>query len=243
MQTDEAFEEELRLQFSMMDSPEPSPGFVEATVRRYRRWRLRRRLMLASPALVLAAVGVVAGLGGFGGGQPGVNPETGVASMRLARFSFPLPKDFRLASVETSACRALVVFKGTPPSVPPSTGAHPYTPPDEPQQYLPSSSAATANMAAAASTDRGCLLMALTVPFTSTQATANPYVASGQKVDVDGYTGWLTTTNATHGVVQLTVELPEGSGNFQDLGIGARGLSAATLLTVVSQGLAHWSSS
>lgn len=248
MQTAEAFEEELRLQFSMMDSPEPSPGFVEATVRRYRRWRLRRRLMLASPALVLAgAVGIVAGLGGFGLGQPAVKSEIGTASVRLAKFTFPLPKGYRLAAVDTSACRALVIFTSpiTPTSLAaPSTGSRPYTPPHVAQLYPPSSSSQTSSMAAAAATNGGCLLMALTVPFTPTQSTANPYLASsGQKIDVDGYAAWLTSSaNASNGSVQLTVQLPAGNGKFEDLGIGARGLSAETLLTVVSRGLASSSS-
>ncbi len=249
MQTDEAFEEDLRLQFSMMEAPEPKPGLIEETVRKYRRWRMRRRLMVASPALMLAgAVGTAAGLGVFGGsgaGQPAVQSEIGTASMRLARFTFPLPKGYQLASIDT-ACRALVLFTNpTRTGLPtPSTGSHAYTPPRVAQLYPASSSPQTSTMAAAAATDGGCLLMALSVPFVPTQSTANPYLAtSGQRIEVDGYAAWLTASaNTSNGSVQLAVQLPAGKGTFEDLGIGARGLSAQTLLTVVSQGLANSSS-
>ena len=243
MLSDEAFEDELRLQFSMMEVPVPTSRFVDRAVRHYRHWWLRRRLLIASPAFaVAAAVGIVAGLGGLGPGESNLNPGSasplGTASLHLARYSFPLPKGYQLTSLETSTCRALVVFTGPPPSGIPRTGAHPYTPPNRAKLYSPSSSTGTSEMAAAAGSDGGCVLMALTIPFTPTQTTSNPYVV-GQKVDVDGYVGWLSTTNAPHGLVQLTVQLPMVNGELQDLGIGARGLSAATLLTVVSQGLAR----
>lgn len=246
MPTDEAFEEELRLQFSMMEAPAPRPGLVEETVRKYRRWRMRRRLLVASPALAVAgAVGIVAGLGGFGGSGgrvPATNkPEIAAASMRLTRFTFPLPKGYQLASID-NACRALVIFSNPSPQLaPPGTGPYPYSPPRVSKLYPASSSPQTSTMAAAAATDGGCLLMALTVPFTPTQSTANPYLASsGQAINVNGYEAWLTASTGTSdgmGLVQLTVRLPAGNGKFEDLGIGARGLSAQSLLTIVSQGL------
>lgn len=247
MQTDEAFEEDLRLQFSMIDGPDPRPGLIEETVRKYRRWRMRRRLMVASPGLVLAgAVGIAAGLGGFGGtDQPVVKSQIAATSMRLGNFAFPLPKGYQLASIDT-ACRALVIFTDpTRTGLPtPSTGSHAYTPPRVAQLYPASSSPQTSTMAAAAATDGGCLLMALSVPFVPTQSTANPYLAtSGQRIEVDGYAAWLTTSaNTSNGSVQLTVQLPAGKGTFEDLGIGARGLSAQTLLGVVLQGFTNSSS-
>ena len=251
MQTDNAFEQELRLQFSMMDAPEPTSHMVESIVRRYRRWRLRRRLVVASPALVVAgAVAIAAGFGVFGGSldhQPVAKSEIAAVSMRLTGFAFPLPKGYRLASIDTP-CRALVVFKspvipGTTGLATPRTGASPYTPPHVAELYPAASSPQTSAMAAAAATNGGCLLMALSVPFSPTQSTANPYLAtSGQKITVDGHAAWLTSVNASKGSVQLTVQLPAGKGTFQDLGIGARGLSAQTLLSIVSKGLANSSS-
>ena len=207
--------------------------------------------MVASPALALAgAVGLAAGLGAFagsGGPQPMVKSEIGATSIRVANYTFPLPSGYRLASVETSGCRSLVLFTSPTDRLAPSaTGSHPYTPPRVAQLYPPTSSPQASNMAAAAATNGGCILMALTIPFTPTQSTGNPYLATaGQKVNVDGYAGWLTASAGTSnalGLVQLTVQLPAGNGEYEDLGIGARGLSAKALLTVASHGLANWSS-
>src|SRR5579862_4960545 len=40
MLSDDTFEDELRLEFSMLDIPEPAAGVLQKTVRSYRRWRL-----------------------------------------------------------------------------------------------------------------------------------------------------------------------------------------------------------
>jgi hypothetical protein len=95
-------------------------------------------------------------------------------------------------------------------------------------------------MATGATADGGCLVMELSVPFTPTQATPNPYVVGSQEVDVAGNTGWLGTTNYSQGSdsIQLTVALPQANGQMRDLVVGSSGLSKSELVTVVTQGLA-----
>jgi hypothetical protein len=244
MWSDDKFEDELRLEFSMMDSPAPTAGFVEHTVRRYRRWRLRRRLLAATPGVVAATgLGVALGLTGVSGApRPSDSARSSNASphhpnrgttVQLANYVFHLPSGFHLTDAVTTTCRAVAVPATNPPVV---TGAakavriYPYS---------------TAQIAAAADTNGGCVYLALTALFTPTTATLNPYVpftgsTSGvRKFDVDGYSAWLTrgANSSPEGGYLLSVELPRGNGQMQDLAVGSIGLSTTELLTIISKGL------
>lgn len=245
MLSDDTFEDQLRLQFSMLDVPVPSAGAFEKAIRRFRRWRLRRRLLIATPGVVAAAsLGVALGLGGgIGPGSGGSSSSNAIHpsdhnAIHLANYAFHLPSGFHVTAAATSACQAVVTFgekmRYTPGSVPKIariiTGAGPYS---------------TVKIASAANANGGCVEMALTRPFTPTAATENPYLgltastSSARQVDVAGYVGWLTTVGTNEGqpALQLTVELQQGNGQMRDLGVGASGFSASELLTIVSHGL------
>jgi hypothetical protein len=245
MLSDDTFEDELRLEFSMLDIPEPAAGVLQKTVRRYRTWRLRRRLLVAAPGVALAAsLGVLLGLSGVLTGSGGSKLHAMHLSDRhaihLANYTFPLPKGYAVTSATTaSTCRALMVMTiPTPPTMPNiSTGSVVWSPPVIAQPYSASSSSSTAHMAAGASADGGCLAMELSVPFTPTQSTPNPYATGSQEVDVAGDMGWLTVANYDKGMVQLTVALPQANGEMRDLVVGSSGLSKNQLVTVVTQGL------
>lgn len=255
MLSDETFEDELRLQFSMLDVPAPSAGALSKTVRRYRRWRLRRRLLVAAPGVAaaasLGAVFALTGVGGPAGGPAsrGKSSENAlhlseVNAIHLANYVFPLPKGYAVSSSATATCPVvLITTRPTPPSTMPniSTGSAVWSPPVIAQPYSASSSSSTAHMAAGASSDGGCLAMELSVPFAPTQSTPNPYATGSQEVDIAGDMGWLTVANYDKGMVQLTVELPQANGQTRDLVVGSSGLSESKLVTVVTQGLAQQS--
>lgn len=252
MLSDDTFEDELRLEFSMLDIPDPAAGVLQKTVRRYRRWRLRRRLLVAAPGVAVAAsLGVVLGLSGVL--SPGSSGSRSNAihlsdhhAIHLANYTFPLPKGYAVtSSLTASTCRTLMIMTSpTPPTMPNiSTGSVVWSPPVIARPYSASSSSSTAHMATGATADGGCLVMELSVPFTPTQSTPNPYVVGSQEVDVAGDTGWLETTNYKMDSepvesIQLTVALPQANGQMRDLVVGSSGLSKSELVTVVTQGLA-----
>jgi hypothetical protein len=242
MWNDDSFEDELRLEFSMMGSVAPTAGFVEHAVRRYCRWRLRRRLMVATPGVAAAAgLGLALGLSGVGSPGPAGSggPSSASASrpsdgnaVHLANLVFHLPSNFHLTAAATTACRAVAVPATNPP---PITGV-----PKAVRLYPDS----TTQIAAAANASGGCVYLALTAPFTPTTATPNPYLpfttsTSGvRQVDVGGNVAWLRGgAEPTRPAYLLTVELPQANGQMEDLAVGSIGLSTGQLLTLISRGL------
>ncbi len=247
---DDALEDEIRLEFSMTDCPPPSTAFVEHTVRRYRRRRLRRQALVGMPAAVAAAgLGLAFGLAGVGstprvgsGGSSGGSksavaghPSDGTA-VQLANYVFDLPSGFHPTDAVTTACRTYATYAEpatTPPVVTGTPGA---------VRLYPDT---TTQIVAAANASGGCVYLSLTAPFTPTSATPNPYVTftastpGVREVDVDGDAGWLRAgTPGTPGAVYLlTVQVPEKNGQTRDLVIGSSGLSSTELLTIVSHGL------
>ncbi len=244
MSSDDTFEDQLRLEFSMLDVPAPSAGDFEKAVRRFRRWRLRRRLLVATPGVAVAAsFGVALGLSGVSGPGPGRSSSSHAYHLsihdgiRLANYTFPLPSGFHVTASVTQACQAVVRFAErfnstagiSAETLLKDTGTWSYT---------------TVKIASAASANGGCVRMALTGLFTPTVVTGDPsYLltesSSSRRVDVAGHIGWLTTrqTNDGQPVLQLTVELPQADGRMRDLGVGSSGLNANELLAIVSQGL------
>jgi hypothetical protein len=103
----------------------------------------------------------------------------------------------------------------------------------------------SSRITAAASARGGSVQMAITVPFTPTITTPNPYLPytaptpSVRRVDVNGLVGWLGKAGTTSGkpVTQLTIELPQANGRMRDLGVSSTDLSADELLAIVSEGL------
>lgn len=247
MWSDDTFEDELRLAFSMMDDPTPGAGYVERTVGRYRRWRLRRRLMVASPGVAAATgLGLALGLTGVGapvapgaGGPPGTrahHPSEG-GVVRVADYVFNLPAGFRLTAASTSTCL---------PDAVPATGAPPAekgTP--HAVRIYPTSPYGTTQIATAANASGGCVRLAVTASFTPTPATPNPYfmltasTPAVRQVTVGGDSAWLRTgaLPTPKPVYLLTVEVPQGGGAMRDLVVSSIGLSTRELLAVISQGL------
>lgn len=246
MLSDDTFEDELRLEFSMLDIPDPAAGVLQKTVRRYRRWRLRRRLLVAAPGVAVAAsLGVALGLSGVlspgsGGSRSNAIQLSDHHAIHLANYTFPLPKGYAVTSSLTATCPVLLIMtRPTPPTMPNnSTGSVVWSPPVIAQPFSASSSSSTAHMAAGATADGGCLVMELSVPFTPTQSIPNPYATGSQEVDVAGDMGWITVANYDKGKVQLTVALPQANGQMRDLVVGSSGLTKSELVTVVTQGLA-----
>lgn len=248
MSSHDPFEDQLRLEFSRLDVPAPSVGAFEKSVRRYRRWRLRRRLLVVTPGVAAAAgLGVALGLSGTSGHGPARSSSSkavhlsGHNAMHLANYAFPLPPGFHTSSTATGSCRAVVTFEQ---KVRITRGSVPKAP-KTPNVVTGKEINSTFKIASAASADGGCVEMALTIPFTPTTTTENPYLGftvnkpSVRKVDVNGDVGWLTPAATNEGVStpQLIVELPQGNGQMRDLGVSSAGLSANKLLTIVSQGL------
>jgi hypothetical protein len=245
MRNDDSFEDDLRLEFSMMDGPAPTTSFVEHTVRRYRRWRSRRRLLMATPGVATAA-GLGLALGLSGAGSPGPAGTGGSASVdahhpsdanavRLENHVFHLPSGFRLTAATTTACHPdAVPATNNPPHItgtPKEVRVYPYT---------------TTQLATAVNSTGGCVVFAVTGSFTPTSATPNPYLPftvstpGVRQVDVDGDVAWLQTNpspSETRPAYSLTVELPQANGQIQDLAVVSIGVSASELLTVISQGL------
>lgn len=244
MLSDDVFEDELRLEFSMMDSPVPTAEFVEDAVRRYRRCRRRRRLLVVTPGIAAASgLGLALGLSGVGSPGPlnSGGPARAIAhagskvdSVQLANYVFHLPASFHLTDAVTTACRSYAV---------PATTAPTMTGPPKAVRVYPYS---TTQIAAAANSSGGCVYLALTASFTPTTATPNPGLpftgtAPGvRQVDVGGDTGWLRASpspSTTRLGYLLTVELPLGNGQMRDLAVASIGLNTHELLTIVSKGL------
>lgn len=214
------------------------------TVLRLRSWPLHRRLLLETPAVVIVIVlviGLIVGhvtVPGSGGTRySNANRSIGNNAIRLAHYTFHLPPDFHATTASTSVCNAWLIFgerikysSGSVPQLGILTGTGPYS---------------TARIASAAGTDGGCVEIGVTRPFTPNALTANPNLgfevstSSVRRVVVAGHLGWLTTAPTSHGppMPQLAVELPQSTGQMRDLGLGASGLSANELLTIVSRAL------
>jgi len=221
MLNDEILELELERRFAGVQVLEPPPAFVEHTVREFRHRRRRSRVLaLAVPVLAIAAVGLVLGIPGH---------DTSGSSIRLANYTFHWPKHADLAASTEPRCLPVAAFRApvvaTPNSSAPSV-AHLFSFPQV-------SSALTAN--------GGCVVIALSDPFTPTAASPNPYViATGaQTVVVGRFHGWLSTGTGYGGVplIQLTVEVPQGHGQMKDLAVGEQGVAISTLISVVTRGL------
>lgn len=146
------------------------------------------------------------------------NPE----AIELADYTFPLPPGFHVSDAETGTCRAPVIFRGTVTRPPGSR-----------------------LMAAAASASGKCLRIVLTDAFTPTTSTPNGYLPFTKstpdvhRVDINGFVGWIGVVGATFGqpLTQLTVELPQRSGQMRVLAVSSTDLRGEELFTLAFRGL------
>jgi|GEM_PF-5855163 len=236
MHTDDCMiEERLRRHFA---EPVEIGDLVDVVVGRYRRRRARRVVALVAPVIVGAA-GIVALASSTSPSQIPRRPSV----LELAGYQFDLPAGYRVAAPSSSSCGAITL--GVPRAARTSPGAVPTVSP-----Y------ATATVSAAVDANGGCVTMVVTPPATPTASTPTPYVRNGRatsatRVQVDTYTGWLTTQGAltrwlaAQGLVapapspalQLSVAVPVGGGAYRLLVVGSRGIAQATLLRLVARGL------
>jgi hypothetical protein len=82
--------------------------------------------------------------------------------------------------------------------------------------------------------------MALSVPYTPTSASLDPFeVIGSSSVRVGSDQGWLddASNGPSSPQVNLGVRISIGGGQFRDLVVGSKGLSASTLVEIVARGL------
>jgi hypothetical protein len=183
----------------------------------------RRRTRTSFVTVAAASAGLVLALGLAGGGRsPG---QTTALKVHLGSHTFRLPSHFQLVDDSISHCWSVAVFQ-----VPFSTSTAvndgiPYT-----------------NEVIANDIDQqgSCVAMGMTVPYFSNSSGLDPFEVSGsQPVSIGSFSAWVYTTTGFNGVqeVNLGVEVPDASGQYHDIVIGALGLSESTVESIVASGL------
>lgn len=246
MLTDDVIEDRLRRHLN--ESLRPSGDLVTRVVHRHRRRRTAIRALPAAFAAVVVVVVVVAmsatpGAPSTRARVPGSSSPPGI--LDLASYAFHLPSGYRLRSASRTSCRAIVTIgipRATRAGAPNRTALPPY---------------GTGAIAAAAASSGGCVSMLLTPPFTPTGATPLPYLhhdraSTSSPVDVGPYPAWLSTQGALRKglepphvatasgplpYLQLSVEIPLGTGAYRLLDVGSQGISEAALVRMVGEGL------
>lgn len=221
MLNDEPFESELTRRLAAVQVLEPPPGFVAHAVRTFRRRRRRRRSrMLALAVPVLAAGGLVLGI-------PGHGPSG--SSIRLAGYTFHWPTHVAVAASTKPRCLPVAAFRS--PVVTTSNGAAPTV----------ANLFSFPQVRSALSANGGCVVVALSKPFTATGNPPNPYALStgARPLHLDRFQGWLSTSTGYGNapLIQLTVAIPRRHGQVADLAVAEQGVTASTLLTVVTSAL------
>jgi hypothetical protein len=188
------------------------------------------RLRLVASVVVTAAL--VAGAAIFV--AAGSSPDTGKGStaLHLAGYSFALPGAYKLTADTLATCWPVAVFQVpsdmlASPAAPaiPNVVAGPYT---------------SSQIVSAVTSDGGCVTMALSVPYTPTSASLDPFeVIGSSSVRVGSDQGWLddASNGPSSPQVNLGVRISIGGGQFRDLVVGSKGLSASTLVEIVARGL------
>jgi hypothetical protein len=247
MLTDECIEERLRQHFA--ESLEPAEDLVLQVLGRHRHHQLRLAATFGAPLLLVvgAVVAVLLTAVPLRGASPAgtSSPGGGHGVLQLAGYRFHLPQRYRLVSSVRAHCGAIVTM-GIPRSTRGSVQSSSTASPDP-----------TATVVSAADRTGGCVTMLLTPVFTPTSTTPVPYLRSGRaapstQVQVGPYTGWLTTQGRvtswleSQGLaptaipgpdLQLSVEIPEGGGEYRLLDVGSQGIAEPALLGIVSRGL------
>ncbi len=211
----------------------PRPDLADHVIRRRRDGRRRGRVAGVGAGIVAIAAAVVVTLGSSG--TPG-STQLGSAHLRLASYTFRLPRGAHAVSATPAACAvgAAVVYIPDP--------GEGVSNPDQPA------------IAKAVTANGGCVSMLLTDPYTSGAANAPKepnYPVDQQQVQIGSYTGTIGTyaiigaDMTFHGVpvpsgtrqTVLNLTLPTSGGQVQDLQVAAAGITEQQLVSIVSSGL------
>lgn len=215
----EALEAALRSHFHASGGEPPSLD-DELVLRVARRAHMERRAHqgMAVAAVLLAALGTGIVTTTWHGRTHG--------ELRLASYSFPLPRGFHTTSAPAPGCQAYAIV-----DAPFSTSTVPYVlaPYDLPV------------VASAANSEGGCVTVAMTVAYTPTAGTPDPFrLDLSTPITVNGYNAWVESgQRGTDGytVIDLGVEMPDGDGEYHDLVVGTESLSMNQVTTIVAEGL------
>jgi len=222
MLTDTQIESMLEGHFDALSTTETviDARLIVATYRRHQR---RVRLSFAGVAFATVALVTILPLAISGGGSRGQSSfgET----VHLGSYTLRLPSHYRLVDDATSQCWAVAVFQVPASSTTAINDGSPYT-----------------NKVIASDIEQqgACVAMAITIPYSMSVAAADPFEVSGsQSVSIGDYTGWIYTTTGFNGgqEVELGVEIPGASGQYQDIVIGALGLTENTVEAIVANAL------
>lgn len=190
----------------------PDAHLAGAIIARHR--ASRRRRIAAVVGLVAVCVGVSLGLTR----APGT-PGPGRATLRLAPYTLELPAQYHPVAV------------GSAPCGPGTGGTHP-------GPAAAGNPAADKGAMAASVASGACLVMVLTLPFTSDAREGLNLPRDARPVALGHYHAWL----APHGYwrpggATVIIERPEPGGRLQDLIITSAGLSPPAMVSLVSAGL------
>lgn len=206
---------------------------VDGALRQRRASRRRARLAGAGSGIAAVAAALVVALASSG--TPG-SAQLGSAQLRLASYTFRLPRGAHAASTTPAAC-AVGAWVG----------------------YLPGagegvSAAGQPTIAQAVTTNGGCVSMLLTDPYTpgAANAPSEPFsTVDEHQVQVDSHTATIGTYEIIgsgmtfHGVpvpsgirqTVLNLHLPASGGQVQDLQVAVAGITEQQLISIVSSGL------
>ena len=217
----------------------PAPNLADRVIRRRRAGR--RRARLSGVGGVIAALAVAAVLT-FGRSGTPAQTQLGQSRLRLASYTFKLPRRAHAVSATPAACAigAVVTYNAAPGGSPSS-----------PQQPT---------IAQAVTANGGCVSMLLTAPYTPGGANAPSEafpVLDQHPVQIGPYTGTVGTAevvgSGSNGSSDLTINgvsvpsgtthqfltlhLPAKGGQIQDLQVAVAGISEQQLVAIVSSGL------
>jgi hypothetical protein len=216
----------------------PEQNLADRVIRRRRAGR--RRARLSGVGGVIAALVAAAVLTVGGSGTP-AQTQLGQSQLRLASYTFKLPRRSHAVSATPAACAIGAVVTYEAPGASPSN----------PQQPM---------IAQAVTDNGGCVSMLLTAPYTPGAANAPDEafpVVDQHPVQIGSYAGTVGTaevvgsagdgssdltingvsvpSGTTHQF--LTVHLPTSDGQVQDLQVAVAGISEQQLVAIVSSGL------
>jgi hypothetical protein len=199
----------------------------------------RRRMLVASAVLAIAAVGAAVALPlslHSTKATPSPAIKGAMSVMKVDSYRLSLPSDYRLTATTTSTCTSPGVGFASPN--PAGAIARAY------RADVPANASLTE---IAANADGGCIAMVLAPLYTPTATNPDPEAGAAEfdlPVKVGQYQGravaWYSYANPS-GVrteeQSLYVEIPVAGGEMRDLVVSAIGLSQSQLISVVANGL------
>ena len=207
---------------------EPNPRLYERVLAAHAR-RRRVRTVGAMVALIVAGAAIVLTAGT---GSPAPSPQ-----LQLASFKLRLPEHSQVLAPGSHRCLpAMVMYPST--SVPSGGPANPTEP----------------AIVSAVTADGGCISVLLTSPFapgSSGAPTAFMDEQSAKPIQIGSYQGtagpatWIGSDMSYKGIAIpsgttqsiISLQVPAGNGQVEDLVFAAEGVSEQQLISIVSSGL------